>query len=169
MRKQKILLAVLISSASAWCSAGVPTIRLPEPDRAAMNFASLPAFDGAFSEGKERAASAATDADYRIRAPQSAPVSQVQPGVFSGILKQAGNSSALARRQVSAGSFSSNARPASPSSYSAYTAADGSGSAAPRYGSIVASSPAPKSWAVILLLLGCVMYQGRRRQRPFGV
>lgn len=141
MRKQKILLAVLISSASAWCSAGVPTIRLPEPDRAAMNFASL----------------------------QSAPVSQAQPGVFSGILKQAGNSSALARRQVSAGSFSSNARPASPSSYSAYTAADGSGSAALRYGSIVASSPAPKSWAVILLLLGCVMYQGRRRQRPFGV
>jgi len=143
MRKQKILLAVLISSASAWCSAGVPTIRLPEPDRAAANFASLPAFDGAFSAGRDRLASAGTDPGYRIRA-------LAQPG-------------------VSAGSFSSNARPASPPSYSAYTAADGSGSAAPRYGSIVASSAAPKGWVVVLLLLGCVMYQGRRRQRPFGV
>lgn len=167
MKKYRILFAVLMFSASAWVSAGVPTIKLLEPHRAELNITSLLALNGTF-ESKDRRTSAGTAADNRIDAPQSAPVSHAESGVFSGILKQVGISSTLARRQVSAGSFSSNARQGYSSSYSSHIAPDGSGSAAPRYGSIVASSPVPKSWAVILLLLGCVMYQGRRRQRPFG-
>lgn len=168
MKKQRILLAVLMFSVSAWASAGVPTIKLLEPHRAELNITSLLALNGTFFESKERRTSAGTGAENRIDAPQSAPVSHAESGVFPGILKQVGNGSTLARRQVSAGSFSSNARQGYSSSYSSHIAPDGSGSAAPRYGSIVASSPVPKSWAVILLLLGCVMYQGRRRQRPFG-
>lgn len=168
MKKQRILLAVLMFSVSAWASAGVPTIKLLEPHRAELNFTSLLALNGNFFESRDRRTSAATGADNRVDALPSAPVSHAESGVFSGILKQVGNGSTLARRQVSAGSFSSNAGQTHASSYSSYIAPAGSGSAAMRYGSIVASSPAPKSGAVILLLVGSVMYLGRRRQRPFG-
>lgn len=168
MKKQRILLAVLMFSASAWVSAGVPTIKLLEPHRSELSFTSLLALNGTFFESDNRRTSAGTGTGNRIDALQSAPVPHAESGVFSGILEQVENNSALARRQVSAGSFSSNARQAYSSSYASYIAPASSGTAAMLYGSIVASSPAPKSWAVILLLLGCVMYQGRRRQRPFG-
>lgn len=159
MRKQRLLLAALIFSVSGWVSASVPIIKLVESQRVDENFNSLLALNNYFFGIKDNSKPAGTSADNGMHDLQSAPVSHTASGVFSGILKQVGNISTLTNRQVSEGSFSS---------YIAPVPDAGPHSAELRYGLMVASPPAPKSWAVLLLALGCVIYQGRRRQRPFG-
>ncbi len=159
MKKHRCLLAALILgvgvSVSGWVSASVPMISLDQTRLAEVNADSRLASNNAVLGITDSAKS----------------------GVFSGVLKQVENMSTLTNHQVSAGSFSSYARQVSSSSSSStsYLApvADAGLLAAGQGGSVMVTSPSmPKTWAILLLAIGCVIYQGRqgrRRQRPFGV
>jgi hypothetical protein len=167
MRKQRLLLATLIFSVSGWVSASVPIIKLVESQRAEVNFYSLLVSNNYFFGIKDSIKLAGPGADNGMHDLQSAPVSHKPFGVFSGILKQVRNTWTLPDHQVSEGSFSSYASETS-SSYIAPVPDAGPLRAERHYGLMVASTPGLKSWAVLLLALGCVIYQGRRRQHPFG-
>ena len=167
MKKQRLLLAALIFSVSGWVSASVPIIKLVESEKAAVNFYSLLALNSYFFGNKNSNKPAGTNADNGMRDLQSAPVSPRALGVFSGLLTRVGNVSTLTNHLVGAGSFSSYASKAlSPSSTLAPVSDVGPRSVELPGNVMVASPPAPKVWTVLLLALGCVIYQGRRRQRP---
>lgn len=167
MRKQRWLLCALLFSVSSWVSAGVPIIKLSESQRVEVNFYSQVALDDTFSGIKDDSKSAETDAGNGMSGLQSVPASAPASGFFSGILTQTGRMSTLTDRQLGAGSFSSYVRGAT-ATFGASVSDAGPGSAELRYGAMVASPPALKSWAVLLLVIGCVIYLGRRRKRPFG-
>ncbi|MEO6353639.1 MAG: hypothetical protein ABI575_11010 [Oxalobacteraceae bacterium] len=163
MKKQRLLLAALIISISTWVSASVPVINVADAPRVDVSLYSPRALNNIFFKIKDN--SKLFGASTGIHDQYSRPVSHQASGTLSGMLGQAGDRAILSSRQVSAGSFSSHAR----QTYPLQTAPFGFSGTELRYGAIVTSSSVPKSWAIILLALGCVVYQGRRRQRPFGL
>lgn len=171
MKKKRLLLAALIFGLSSWANAGVPVIKVHESGVAEETSYSLHAltsdFFGIKGNGK------ATETGTRKGMPnlQLTRVADTASGSLPGILTPV---SVLTGHRLSAGSFSFYAREEASFSPSSYRAADfdrGSRGAALRDGAMVASPPALKSWAVLLLILACLIYQGRqgiRRARPFA-
>ena len=168
MKKQRLLLAALILSVSGWVSASVPIIKLHESRRVEVNFYSLLALNSIFFGIKDHLKPAASGADPDMHDPHDTPASRAGSRVSSTTLNNAENAAILTGQQVREGSFSSYASEAlaSASISPAYDA--GLGTEERRRGLMVALAPTPKIWVVLLLVLGCVIYQGRRRQRQFG-
>lgn len=166
MKKQRLLLAALILSVSGWVSASVPIIKLQASRKVEVNFYSVLALNSRLLGVRDRMTTAESN-DTGMRAPPT--VSETISGVFSNVQQNPASASSVAAQQVSAGSFSSYAGEIfTPSSSIAPVSDTGLGSAEQQTGSMIALPPAPKIWAVLLLALGCVIYQGRRRQRPLG-
>lgn len=164
MKKQRLLLVALLFSASGWVCASVPIIKLREARTVAANVYSALGSDNYSFGIKDNLERAGTDGDSDISA---APASYAGFGVYRVGLNKGNDAAILAAQDVSEGSFASYAGDAFSSS--AVPASDaGLSDAEPGYGSMVALPAAPKIWAVLLLALACVFYQGRRRQRPFG-
>ena len=165
MKKHRCWLAALILGASGWVGASVPMIELDQARLSELRAVTLLAPKQPFLSGlgKDQAAGA------ELASPRAFNVSP-------GILRQVENMSNSTNHQVSAGSFSSDARDAAwsrPSSapYFGPGAEPGSILDGHRAGVMVAAPAMPKAWAILLLALGCVLYQGRqagRRRRPFG-
>ncbi|NMM39114.1 MAG: hypothetical protein HHJ09_16740 [Glaciimonas sp.] len=167
MKKLRLLLSALVFSASGWANASVPIIQLPESNRMDVNFYSHVSLNNTFSGVRDNSSSVGGSAGNGMRDPQFRSASFLTSNVFSDILTQAESMSTLTDHQVNEGSFSSYAR-VGPSSFGASDSNVGAGNIELRYGALVASSPALKIWTVLLLAVGCVVYQGRHRQRPFG-
>ena len=170
MKKQRLLLAALILSVSGWVSASVPIIKLHDSRKVEVNFYSLLALNSAFFGAKDNMKPVETSAGTGLNDLQTAAVSAKGLDVSPGLSKKVGNTSILTGQQVSEGSFSSYASGALTSASTIAPISDAGlpPNAERRYGLMVASVPAPKIWAVLLLAIGCVIYQGRRRRRPFG-
>lgn len=169
MKKRRLLLAVLILSTSGWVSAGVPIIKLHESRMSKVNYYPFVALNNNSLWVKDNMKTVWAGADPGMHGLQAEPVADAEPSVFPGILNNLENASTLTGRQVSEGSFSSYAGEAFTSSSSiAPVSGARLSSAERRYGLMVASPSVPKIWAVLLLAIGCVIYQGRRRQRLSG-
>ena len=168
MKKQRLLLAALILSVSGWANASVPVIRLHESRKVEVNFYSLLALNNLLFASKDSAKPITTSAEPGMHELHDAPASKAGSSAFSGALKDTENASILTGRQISEGSFSSYASEALTSASIAPVSEVGNRGADQRGGLMVALPRLPKIWAILLLVLGCVIYQGRRRQRPFG-
>jgi hypothetical protein len=166
MKKQRLLLAAVILSVSGWVSASVPIIKLQESRKVEVNFYSVLALNSHLLGVRDRmTAAGSNDTGMRVQP----TVFETRSDVFSGIQQSAASASSVAAQQVSEGSFSSYAGVTfRPSSSIAPVSDTGPGSAEQQTGSMIALPSAPKIWAVLLLALGCVIYQGRRRQRALG-
>jgi hypothetical protein len=165
MKKYRLFLAALILGASGWASASVPVIELVDAvDAVDADFDALPPLNRNVLAIVSEPDATAGDDGLRARDRERSPVADSAFGVLSEMLKQVEKSSALTHQKVSEGSFSSYAGvPSAASAWDLAPAADG----APAL-HLVAAPSTPKIWAILLLLLGCVMYQARPRQRSFG-
>lgn len=171
MNKPRLILAALILSVSSWAGASVPVIELHESRKVEVNFYSLRALNDIFFGIKNQVKPAAISAESGVpdlHDVQSAPGSEIGPGVFSSTLKSTAKASVLTGQQISEGSFSSYASTALNSASIAPVSDVGIRGPEQRDDAMVALPRAPKLWAILLLVLACVIYQGRRRQRPFG-
>ncbi|MEO8600862.1 MAG: hypothetical protein ABI656_13640 [bacterium] len=167
MKKQRLFLCALLLSFSSWASAGVPIIKLPESPSAAVDFYPPVSLNNTYFEIKDNSKPVEKNAENGKHDLQSVPVSTLAFGSLRSILKPVGSMSTLTDHQVIEGSFSSYVGGASSSNGTAISDAS-SGNAEPHADVMVASPPALKIWAVLLLVIGCVIYLGSRRQHPFG-
>ncbi|MGV8892538.1 MAG: hypothetical protein ACOH2K_06290 [Burkholderiaceae bacterium] len=167
MKKQRLFLCALLLSFSSWVSASVPIIKLPESQSAVIDFYSPVSLSNTYFEIKNNSKLVDKNAGNGMHDLQSVPVSTLAFGSLHGILKPVGSMSTLTDHQVIEGSFSSYVRGAASSNGTAISDAS-SGNIEPHTDEMVASRPALKIWAVLLLAIGCVIYLGSRRQRPFG-
>jgi hypothetical protein len=171
MNMQRLLLAALILSVSGWASASVPVIELHESRKVEVNFYSIRALNDIFFGIKNHVKSVAIGAEPGVpdlHDVHPASGSEMGPSVFSGASKSTDSASVLTGQQISEGSFSSYA--STPLSSASIAPVFDVGILGPelRDDAMVALPRAPKLWAILLLVLACVIYQGRRRQRPFG-
>lgn len=167
MKKQRLLLCVLLISFSSWVIAGVPIITLPESQRAAVNFYSQTSLSNTHFGIKDNSKPVEKNAVNGMHELQSVPVSSLALGSLHDILTPLGSVSTVTDHQVIAGSFSSYVKGDSSSNGTAISEVS-LGNSELHNGVMVASPPALKIWAVLLLAIGCVIYLGSRRQRPFG-
>ena len=172
MKKQRLLLAALIFGVSGWACASVPVIQLHESQKAEVNFYSLRALNNVLFGIKNRVTPITASAERGVHdlrdLHDASSGSEPGTGVFSGGLKNTGNAAILTGQQISEGSFSSYAGTALNSASITPVYDVGIRGQEQRDDAMVALPRAPKIWAVLLLVLACVIYQGRRRQRPFG-
>ena len=170
MKKQRLLLAALILSVSSWASASVPVIELHESRKVEVDFYSLRALNNVLFGIKNDAKSTIAGAEPGVPDlhERRGSGSEMAPDIFPGALKSTDKASALAGQQISEGSFSSYASSALNSASIAPVSDVGVRGPEQRDDAMVALPRAPKLWAILLLVLACVIYQGRRRQRPFG-
>lgn len=167
MKKQRLLLCALLISFSSWVSASVPIITLSESRSAAVDFHSQVSLNNTYFGIKDNSKPFEKNAGNGMPALQSVPVSSLVFDSLHGILTPVVSMPIFTDHQVIAGSFSSYVRGTSSSNGNAVSAAS-SGNTELHTGAMVASPPALKIWAVLLLAVGCVIYLGTRQQHPFG-